>query len=122
VIATRNQLPEYEDAMILAIQQAYYLQARNPSDEAVLIELSAALALDIDRFRTDMNSTATQAVLSADMQLVQQMGVQGFPGLVLKTNGCIRHIEINYNDSDAMFDTILQGMKGSGGTGHYQLP
>jgi len=121
VIAARNQLPEHEDAMILAIQQAYYLQARNPSDEAVLIKLAATLALEIDRFRADLNAPATQAVLNADMQRAQQIGVQGFPGLVLNDNAGIRHIHINYNDSDAMFDTILQGMKGSGGTGHYHL-
>jgi len=113
VIAVRNQLPEHEDAMILAIQQAYYLQARNPSDEVVLVELAAALALDVDRFRAELNSPATQAVLNADMQLNQQLGVQGFPGLVLKDHRGVRHIEIDYNDSDVMVDAILQQTMGT---------
>ncbi|MDQ7000483.1 MAG: DsbA family protein [Mariprofundus sp.] len=111
VIAARNQLPgngNNEDAMILAIQQAYYLQARNPSDETVLIELAAALALDVDRFRAELNAPVTQAVLNTDMQLNQQLGVQGFPGLVFKDNRGVQHIEIDYNDSDAMVDSILQ--------------
>ena len=94
--------------MILAIQQAYYLQARNPSDETVLIELASALALDVDRFRAELNASVTQAVLNTDMQLNQQMGVQGFPGLVFKDDRGVRHIEIDYNDSDAMVDSILR--------------
>jgi len=94
--------------MILAIQQAYYLQARNPSDETVLIELAAALALDVDRFRAELNAPVTQAVLNADMQLAQQLGVQGFPGLVFKDNRGVQHIGIDYNDADAMVDSILQ--------------
>lgn len=99
--------------MILAIQQAYYLQARNPSDETVLIELAAALALDVDRFRTELNAPLTQAVFNADMQLVQQMGVQGFPGLVLNDTAGVRHIHIDYNDADMMVGAILHGCHGS---------
>ena len=125
VIAAGNQLPgngNNGDAMILAIQQAYYLQARNPSDESVLIELAALLALDVDRFRADLNAPATQAMLNADMQLAQQMGVQGFPGLVLKGAAGIRHIPVDYNDADVMLDTVLQDMRDPDTTGSDYLP
>ena len=36
--------------MILAIQQAYYQQARNPSELATLIELAAETGLDTKQF------------------------------------------------------------------------
>ncbi len=39
VIAARNQDPANEEAMILAIQHAYYLEAKNPADLSTLIEL-----------------------------------------------------------------------------------
>jgi putative protein-disulfide isomerase len=39
VLAARRLNPAMENPMILAIQQAYYLQARNPSDDALLIQL-----------------------------------------------------------------------------------
>lgn len=40
VIAARRQNSQYEETMILAIQQAYYLEARNPADKGALIELA----------------------------------------------------------------------------------
>jgi putative protein-disulfide isomerase len=43
VIAARRQNPGYEEKMILAIQQAYYLEARNPADSHTLIELASEI-------------------------------------------------------------------------------
>jgi putative protein-disulfide isomerase len=40
VIAAREQGIDYNEAMISRIQQAYYLEARNPSDNSTLIELT----------------------------------------------------------------------------------
>ncbi|HFD11524.1 MAG TPA: DsbA family protein, partial [Crenotrichaceae bacterium] len=59
VIAARTQGNQYEQAMINAIQHAYYLDAKNPSDDEVLIELAAKLKLDLKQFQTDLNSQQT---------------------------------------------------------------
>jgi len=112
VIAARKQAPEFEDAMILAIQRVYYLQARNPSDESVLIELAASLGLDVEMFRSELNAPATHAVLNHDIQQVQGLSVQGFPGLVLKGGAGVRHIHIDYNDADVISAAVLREMKG----------
>ena len=40
VIAARRQGESFDEAMTRAIQRAYYLQARNPSDTATLLELA----------------------------------------------------------------------------------
>ncbi|MFQ5344783.1 MAG: DsbA family protein [Mariprofundus sp.] len=106
VIAAAMQLPDDHDTMILAIQQAYYLQARNPSDDGVLIDLAVELGLDADRFRADLHAPETQTALDAQMQQVQQLGVQGFPSLVLKDGCGIRHIRIDYNDTDNMLQQL----------------
>ncbi len=46
VIATRHQQPALEAAMILAVQEAYYLNASNPSDmEWTFQDLNTALSL-----------------------------------------------------------------------------
>lgn len=50
VLATGLQDPDRVPAMIHAIQKAYYLQARNPSERETLIELAAELGLDPGRF------------------------------------------------------------------------
>jgi len=102
VIAARLQDPQMEDAMVLAIQQAYYLQACNPSDDDMLIDLAAGLSLDSEQFRYDLNSTATQNLLMQDMQQAQNMGVQSFPGLVLENGGAYHAIPVDYNHAEIM--------------------
>jgi putative protein-disulfide isomerase len=46
VIAAKQQDPGHEETMILAIQQGYYLEARNPADMTTLIELATEIGLD----------------------------------------------------------------------------
>jgi len=104
VIAARNQNPSLEDAMIRSIQEAYYLQARSPSDEDVLADLASSLGLDTGLFHANLNAPETQEALMNDIRSSQRLGVAGFPSLVLEKGGDFRHIQIDYNDAD----TILQ--------------
>ncbi len=106
VIATRLQQQDCEAAMILAIQQAYYLHARNPSDADVLIDLAVSLGLDRDRFRADLNAPATQRLLRDEIgrarRLGAQSGARGFPSLVLERQGTCSSVRIDYHDAAAM--------------------
>jgi len=106
VIAARRQKPLLEDAMIRAIQEAYYLQARNPSDDDVLVSLAATLGLKTEAFRADLNAPAAQKKLMADIRIHQGIGVRGFPGLVLETRGNYRQIRIDYNNANAVLHQI----------------
>ena len=73
--------------MFAKIQRAYYLEARNPSDETTLIALAGELGLDLDTFRRQLNSAATIALLAEHLQLRDHLGAQGFPTLVLEHGG-----------------------------------
>jgi len=106
VIAAKKQNLSFEDAMIRAIQQAYYLQARNPSDDDVLIDLATHLGLDADQFHRDLNAPETQKQLTDEIRLSQSIGVQGFPGLILKKKENLRTIRIDYNDAEVVLQQI----------------
>jgi len=108
VIAARMQHASHEEAMVRAIQEAYYLHARNPSDDAVLTDLAAGIGLDPPRFRADLNAAQTRRALLADIRRHQQLGVRGFPALVLTTGSCLHHIEISYIDEQAMLEEIIR--------------
>jgi len=95
--------------MIRSIQEAYYLQARNPSDDDLLVDLASSLDLDADQFRADLNAPETQKTLMDDIRSHQRMGVTGFPSLVLEEGGGYRHTQIDYNNADA----ILQQIQGT---------
>jgi len=106
VIAAKLQNPKMEDAMILAIQQAYYLQARNPSDDAVLLSLASGLNLDSERFRHDLNAPKTQHRLQQEIQQAQAIGAHGFPSLILEKGEHYHLIPIDYNHAENMISNI----------------
>jgi putative protein-disulfide isomerase len=102
--------------MILAIQHAYYRDARNPSDDVVLIDLAAAMGLDAVRFALDLNSADTQAELARQMSASKNLGAEGFPSLiVVDGNGPPRAIRLDYNEPEAMLDQICRGSDGENG-------
>jgi len=107
VLAAKAQKPDSERAMISAIQQAYYLNARNPSDDEVLIDLAGDLELDKDQFANALNSAETQSALLGEIQFGQQLGAHGFPSMVLKTNGTSALLRLDYNSADNIIGQIL---------------
>jgi len=106
VIAARQQGPEYDEAMTRAIQHAYYLQARNPSDTTTLIALANELGLAEEKFKSDLAATQTQEQLMREIKQARQMGADSFPSLVLAHHGGTWHIPIDYNDSEPMLALI----------------
>ena len=109
VIASKMQQPLIEKEMILAIQQAYYLAARNPSNEDVLIQLAADIGLNTDTFVRDFKSKTCHDVLHKEMLLARKLYVSSFPALVLSKASVDTAILIDYNNSD----NILKEIAGS---------
>ncbi len=108
VIATRLQQPALATPMILAIQTAYYLKAKNPSDNVVLIELAHELDLDTTQFTQDITSHETQQLLLSEIRFCRELGVSSFPSVVLKRNETVNRLQVDYNDPDILYRQIKQ--------------
>lgn len=104
VLASAKQ--QAEQPMIDAIAHAYYLRAMNPSDDSTLISLAGELALDVERFSTDLNSQETHAALQANFALRRNINVYSFPSLVLSRGDEFTHIDINYQSHAPCLDAI----------------
>ena len=65
-----------------AVQQAYYLEARNPSDTATLIALAGEIDLDNVQFQQDLDSSTVQEAFEAELAQVRSFGVTGFPTVI----------------------------------------
>ena len=107
VIAVKNQNPDLEQAIIMLIQQAYYVDAKNPSEDSTLIELAKTLDIDIKQFTHDLNFESTQQQLLDDIALMQTLGVSSFPSLVLKIGTDLKSINIDYNDENLILAQII---------------
>jgi len=99
VIAATRQGSRFEEPMILAIQKAYYLQARNPSDANTLIELAVDVGLDAVRFTEDLCAEDTQAELISQLNLSRRLGAHGFPSLILQRHRRLHAIAVDYRDA-----------------------
>ncbi|WOT05535.1 DsbA family protein [Shewanella youngdeokensis] len=99
----------------LAVQQAYYLQAKNPSDDATLIDIAIKLGMDGDAFSHALNSEATQNRLLQEFAQTRRLPMQGFPSLVMALNGELIAIELDYLQAQTSFNQIAALME-SGST------
>lgn len=105
-LLARQQGKDYEIAMIHAIQDAYYQQARNPSDRDTLCALAQQIGLDSDIFARSLDDDATQQALLADIRLARSIGGNSFPSLFLQQNKTVQSIPLNYTDAAEMLCAI----------------
>jgi putative protein-disulfide isomerase len=106
VLAAKAQDIHCEATMIEAIQHAYYLQARNPSDTETLIELADELGLDVEKFSAELNSEKTRELLKREIIFVRKIGGNSFPMLLLGGNNTYHQILIDYIHPDKMLEEI----------------
>ena len=93
--------------MILGIQQAYYLNAKNPSNIDVLSEIAYSIGLNAEKFKQDISSPAIELLLNEQLQLARQLSSQGFPSIVINKDDKIFGIPLDYNNSATMQQAIV---------------
>jgi putative protein-disulfide isomerase len=106
VIAAREQGESFDPIMTARIQRAYYLEAKNPSDNSVLVDLAADIGLDVEKFAESLESDSLQQKLLAEIESTRAMGINSFPSLAIHRDGILRHIGLSYTDPDAMLSQI----------------
>lgn len=103
----------FQQAMIMAIQQAYYLRALNPSDLDVLISLAKELnhqnniRFELSSFIKDLSSDGINQELNRQINLAKRLSQQGFPSLVLEINGVPQQIAVDYADYQHTLNAII---------------
>lgn len=106
VIAARMQGEKYDVEMTNAIQQAYYQEARNPSDNTTLIEIANEIGLSDFYFEKDLISEETDEKFKREVSQARELYSESFPNLVLKTEAGLITIPIDYNNCKTMLDEI----------------
>ena len=81
IIVAEQLQPGSASTMAQAIQHAYYLQAKNPSDSSTLTALAGSIGIDASTFSLQLDSENTHQQLKEHMMISQQLDVSGFPSL-----------------------------------------
>jgi putative protein-disulfide isomerase len=106
VIAARWQ--DAEENMIVAIQEAYYLKAKNPSDNEIHILLATELGLNVDKFSVDIGSTKLEETLVHEIQFARSLPINGFPSMVLQHEEKMHVIPLDYKDHRGAIEEITK--------------
>ena len=107
VICAKQQHPDFENLMIYGIQKSYYLEAQNPSNEDVLINIAENLGLDIEKFKIALKSSQVNEILLDEIKLTRSMDMNSMPSLVLQINGTLKGIDIDYQDDNYIVKQII---------------
>ena len=107
VICAKQQQLDFENLMIYGIQKAYYLEAQNPSNEDVLIDIAESLGLDTEKFKMDLKSSQVNEILTDEIKLARSMNINSMPSLALQINGTLKFIDIDYLDANYIVKQII---------------
>jgi len=111
VLAAARLAPTHEGPMIQAIQQAYYLQARNPSDISTLVDLAVDIGLDRAHFAAELTGAEVQQRLEEEIALAHNAPINGFPSLVVHMPLGMRPIKLDYLQAAPMRQQIAAMLK-----------
>lgn len=104
IIAARNQNAEAD--MYHALQKAYYLEAKNPSDIAVLVDTAKFIGLNVNQFEADLLSGVTNERLNKELAFARSIGGNSFPSLILRKQGQLIDIPIDYQNPSRLVNII----------------
>lgn len=110
VMVAREQSDELAGQMLKVIQQAYYQQAKNPSNLSTLQACAQQVGLSEPFFTEQMQQLWDNSALEEEVDFVQGLGVQGFPTLILKNDQQWLALPIDYSAPDQVYaavDSIL---------------
>ena len=105
VMAARKQGLELE--MLAVIQQAYYQQAKNPSDWPVLEACAKSVpSMNIAQFIHEYEHIFEDRELEREVDFIHRLGVQGFPTLIIKQEDSWNALPIDYRSAESALEAI----------------
>nr|CAA6810513.1 MAG: Thioredoxin [uncultured Thiotrichaceae bacterium] len=102
VLAAKQQGASKERAMTEGIQDAYYQQALNPSDDDTLIKVAESIGLDGQVFAEALNSAEIQQALQQELQFARSIGGDSFPSLIMEQDGEYHTLMLSYTDANKL--------------------
>lgn len=113
-VIAAEQLAGRGEMMTARIQDAYYQEARNVWQDAVLVELAEDLGFRADSFAEALRSESVHAMHADQMGLATRLGVSGYPSLILIHEGHGLPIAIRHGAPDQMRIDLFDAL----GTSH----
>jgi protein-disulfide isomerase len=106
VLAAKAALAAHRQEKFIGLHRALY-QIRGPVDETRTLRAAEAAGLDVARLKSDMQDPAIEAMLSRNLALARQLGINDTPGFVIG-----RQILVGFTQLEAL-QTAIRSARGS---------
>ncbi|MBW3696484.1 DsbA family protein [Vibrio sp. T187] len=97
---------DHYEAMLEAIQHAYYLRAMLPHSTETHQQLAEELGLNVQQFMNDLSGKLLEGELEDQLSFKHAMGVASYPTLMLEVNGIFTEVELNYQSTEPTLRSI----------------
>ncbi|WP_394248146.1 DsbA family protein [Vibrio profundi] len=97
---------DHYEAMLEAIQHAYYLRAMLPHATETHIQLAEELGLNVQQFTNDLSGKLLEGELDDQLSFKEAMGVASYPTLMLEVNGIFTEVELDYQSTEPTLSSI----------------
>ncbi|SMD13364.1 putative protein-disulfide isomerase [Desulfocicer vacuolatum DSM 3385] len=109
VLAVRELLPEKEFEFFQHIQHAFYAENQDTNRPDTYLRILDEMGISAkDRFLEKFSSILLKDKTRAEFMRVREMGVSGFPALLLNDNGSLKRIGSGYAKADLIVAKIRQ--------------
>ena len=107
VVVARLMNPEIEYEFFKAVQHAFYAGNKNTNDVKTYLEIAKEYDLDVAEYEKLFTSEEAQLHTRSDFKLSSDMGVRGFPSMILKVGSRFVQIANGYQKAENI-EEILQ--------------
>ena len=102
LVTVRRLAPEQVWSLLSSIQQAFYVEGRDVTRPAVLLELAEALGVPRQAFASAFDSAELHAATQADFARAANLGIAGFPTLLAERDGQLALLTNGYQPVEAL--------------------
>lgn len=108
VVAVRRMAPDRVFSYFHRLQRAFYLENRDVTDTDTLAAEAAAEGLDEAAFRRLFDDPETRQQTAGDFMFSTNLGIRGFPSVVLQHGDEYRLLTIGYRSYDVLKERLEQ--------------
>ena len=111
VVVARMIDPEKELDFFKAVQIAFYAEGKDTSDINTYLNIAKSLEIDSKKFEELFDSEEARYATKVDFQLSSEMGIRGFPSIVLKMGNQFYMISNGYReakDLETVYENVMK--------------
>lgn len=106
VVAARKMNPEIELEFFKAVQLAFYAENRDMRKTETFVRIAKQFDLDVKKYQEIFESEECKYETVQDFQLSSEMGIKGFPSVVIRHNGQLYLASNGYRTAEDLMKTI----------------